>query len=90
MALGATRGLVMRQVLVEELGLALAGLVLGLPLAAYAARLAALQKLLAKGAAPYWTLGAALGVLAIAAALAVLEPAIRAASIEPMQALRRS
>ena len=89
MALGATRGVVMRQVLREGLGLALAGLVLGLPLAAYVARVATLQKILPEGAAPYWTLGVALGVLAISAVLAVLGPALRASSIEPMAALRR-
>jgi predicted permease len=89
MALGATRGVVMRQVLREGLVLAVAGLVFGLPLAAYAARVAVLQKILPEGATPYWTLGAALSVLTLAAVLAVLGPALRASSIEPMQALRR-
>ena len=89
MALGATRGLVMRQVLREGLVLALAGLVLGLPLAAYVARVAILQKILPEGPVPYWTLGVALLVLAVSAVLAVLGPALRASSVEPMAALRR-
>jgi hypothetical protein len=89
MALGATQGLVMRQVLREGLVLALAGLLLGLPLAAYVARVAVLQKILPEGPVPYWTLGVALLVLAVSAVLAVLGPALRASSIEPMAALRR-
>lgn len=89
MALGATRGVVMRQVLREGLVLALAGLLLGLPLAAYVARVAILQKILPEGPVPYWTLGVALLVLAVSAVLAVLGPALRASSVEPMAALRR-
>jgi predicted permease len=89
MALGATQGNVMRQVLFEGLRLALAGLALGVPLAVHGSRLAVSQKLLPEGAVPYWTLGVALAVLAVSAVLAVLGPALRASSIEPMEALRQ-
>lgn len=89
MALGATRGNVMSQVLYEGLLLAFAGLLLGVPLALYGANIATSQKLLPEGATPYWTLAAALAGLAVAATMAVLAPALRASSIEPMQALRR-
>ena len=89
MALGATRGRVMSQVLREGLLLAFAGLALGVPLAIYLARVAESQKLVPAGTMPVWTLLAALGVLALSAVLAVLGPAVRASSVEPMQALRQ-
>jgi predicted permease len=89
MALGATRGNVMGQVLFEGLRLAFIGLLLGVPLALYGARIATSQKLLPEGAVPYWTLGMAVVVLGLSAAMAVLGPALRASSIDPMQALRR-
>jgi predicted permease len=89
MALGATRGNVMGQVLYEGLLLAFAGLLLGVPLALYGDNIATSQKLLPEGATPYWTLAAALAGLAVAATMAVLGPALRASSIDPMQALRR-
>jgi len=89
MALGATRGNVMSQVLFEGLLLAFAGLLLGVPLALYAANVATTQKLLPEGATPYWTLAAAIAGLTAAAVMAVLGPALRASSIDPMQALRR-
>jgi ABC-type antimicrobial peptide transport system permease subunit len=80
---------VMSQVLREGLLLAVAGLTLGVPLAIYAAGVAEKQRLLPIGTMPVWTLAAALGVLAVAAVLAVLGPALRASSVEPMQALRQ-
>jgi predicted permease len=89
MALGATRGHVMGQVLFEGLLLAFAGLLLGVPLALYGAGVATSQKLLPEGAMPYWTLAAALAGLGLSALIAVLGPALRASSIDPMQALRR-
>ncbi|MFN0104411.1 MAG: ADOP family duplicated permease [Bryobacteraceae bacterium] len=89
MALGATRGKVMGQVLFEGLLLAFAGLLLGVPLALYGASVATSQNLLPEGAMPYWTLAAALLGLGLSAVIAVLGPALRASSIEPMQALRR-
>ena len=89
MALGATRENVLAQVLREGLGLALAGLVLGTPLALYAARVAAAQNVLPEGDMPVWTLAWAIAVLAVSAVLAVLGPAMRASAVEPMQALRQ-
>lgn len=89
MALGATRGNVMGQVLFEGLRLAFIGLALGVPLALDVARIAASQKLLPEGEMPVWTLVVAIGALAVSAVVAVLAPALRASSIDPMQALRR-
>jgi ABC-type lipoprotein release transport system permease subunit len=88
-ALGASRGDVIAHVLWEGMRLAAVGLALGVPLAIYGARLAETQRLLPEGPLPYWTLAAAIGVLAFSAAMAVLAPALRASSIEPMQALRQ-
>jgi ABC-type antimicrobial peptide transport system permease subunit len=79
----------MGQVLFEGLRLAFAGLLLGLPLALWGANLAVEQKMLPEGTVPYWTLAAAIGALAGAAVMAVLAPAMRASSIDPMQALRK-
>lgn len=90
MALGASQGRVLSQVLREGLLLAFVGLALGVPLAVYAARLAESQKVLPEGPMPYWTMAAAIGALAVAALFAVLGPAVRASSVEPMQALRQN
>jgi ABC-type antimicrobial peptide transport system permease subunit len=88
-ALGASRGDVIAQVLWEGMRLAAAGLVLGVPLALYGVHLAEAQEVLPEGTLPYWTLAAAIGVLALSAGLAVLAPALRASSVEPMRALRQ-
>ena len=79
----------MGQVLFEGLRLAVIGLALGVPLALYGARIAVSQRLLPEGQMPVWTLAAALIILALSAVIAVLAPAMRASSIDPMQALRR-
>ncbi len=89
MALGASRGAVMGQVLREGLALALAGLALGVPLAVAAGRVAASQRMLPEGTAPVWPLAAALGLLGAAAVAAVWGPARRASTVEPMEALRQ-
>jgi len=89
MALGATRGNVMGSVMWDGLRLAAAGLVLGVPLAVYAADLAVKQSILPAGPIPYWTLATAVAVLAASAVVAVFSPALRASSIDPMQALRQ-
>jgi len=87
MALGATRagvvGMVMRGVLWQVL----IGLVLGIPAALYAGYL---MKSLLYGIGSYdpWALAGAPLMLALCAAAAGFIPARRAASIEPMQALR--
>jgi ABC-type antimicrobial peptide transport system permease subunit len=74
-------------VLRDSLWLVLAGLVIGLPLAWFGARLMAsmLYKLSAHDPLSFVLAGA--GVL-IVSLLAALIPARRAASVEPMQALR--
>lgn len=89
MALGASGGNVMAQVLIEGLRLVAVGLLLGTPLALYAVRIASEQKLLPEGPLPVWTVALAVGVLAVSAVAAILGPAVRASSVEPMQALRR-
>jgi putative ABC transport system permease protein len=87
LALGAVRGQIVRQFLVEGVGVALAGCAAGLGLAAAFVRL--LARML-YGVAPSdsitWSSVVVL-VLAVAAA-ASLVPAIRAARVEPMQVLR--
>src|SRR5260370_41925770 len=68
-ALGASRGDVMGQVLWEGMKLAGAGLALGVPLAVYGTRLAESQRPLPAGPLPYWTpVGAAGGLPASALA----------------------
>jgi ABC-type antimicrobial peptide transport system permease subunit len=89
MALGATRQTVMGQVVWDGMKLAGAGLLLGIPLALYCAWIATTKKLIPDGPLPYWTLAAAAGILAFAALAAVIAPAVRASSVDPMRALRR-
>jgi predicted permease len=87
MALGADRGTVVRMVLrgaFLQVGL---GLVLGIPLALLGARLMADQLYGVRSYDPV-SLSIAVVVLSIAAAVAGFIPARRAASIEPMEALR--
>jgi predicted permease len=87
MALGATRPGVVAMVLRGALWQILIGLALGVPAALYAGRL---MKSLLYGVGAYdpLALGGAVLVLALCAAVAGFIPARRAASIEPMQALR--
>jgi predicted permease len=89
MALGAPATRVMGQVVAEGMRLAAAGILLGVPLAVYAAKIAQRQRLLVEGPLPYWTLSAAIGVLFISALAAVFGPARRASSVDPMRALRQ-
>ena len=87
MALGATRGIVLRRALRQVLGLGLAGLGLGIPAALVASRY--IEGLL-WGVAPHDPVivaGAALAVLAAVAAAGYV-PARRAANVDPMAALR--
>jgi ABC-type antimicrobial peptide transport system permease subunit len=87
MAFGAGRnrvvGLVMRGAFVQ---VAL-GLTLGIPIALMGAHVIASQLYLVKSYDP-WSLLVAVLVLSGAAAIAGFVPARRAASVEPMQALR--
>jgi len=87
MALGATRGSVVSLVMRGVLWQVLIGLALGIPASLYAGYL---MKSLLYGVGTYdpWALAGAPLMLVLCAAAAGFIPARRAASIEPMQALR--
>ena len=87
MALGAERGQVVSMVFRENAWVALTGCAIGLVAALLGAR--ALKTFL-YGTSPRdpWVLTLSLGVLCLIAAIASLIPAIRAASVDPMKALR--
>jgi predicted permease len=87
MALGATRASVVGMVLRGALWQILIGLGLGIPAALIAGHLMASQLYEVSGTDPLALAGATL-VLGLCAAVAGFIPARRAASIEPMQALR--
>ena len=87
MALGATRPSVVAMVLRGALWQILVGLGLGIPAALYAGHLMTSLLYEVKGSDPMALAGATL-VLGLCAAVAGYIPARRAASIEPMQALR--
>jgi macrolide transport system ATP-binding/permease protein len=87
MALGATRSSVLVMVFRSALFQVALGLALGVPAAIYAGRLMASQ-LYGVGAYDAASLTGAALVLALCAAVAVFVPARRAATIEPMRALR--
>jgi predicted permease len=86
-ALGAARGQVVAMVLRSALLLIGVGLAIGIPLELSVSRLLASQLYGVKSYDPV-VLGGAVVLLAACALLAGLVPARRAASIEPMQALR--
>jgi ABC-type antimicrobial peptide transport system permease subunit len=87
MALGATRATVLRMVMINAVTLVAAGLAIGAGGAWYLSRAAQgfLFKLDANDPRAF---AAALGALTLAALLASLIPARRAASVDPMTALR--
>jgi predicted permease len=87
MALGATRGSVVAMVMRGVLWQVIVGLALGIPAALYAGKL---MKSLLYGVVNYdpWALAGAPLLLVLCAAVAGFIPARRAASIEPVQALR--
>ena len=87
MALGATRQSVVSMVMRGALGQILIGLALGIPAALFAGHLMQSQ-LYGVGGFDLLALAGAVLVLSLCAALAAVIPARRAASIEPMQALR--
>ena len=87
MALGADRGSVVRMVMRGALVQVGLGLALGIPIALVGGRLMADQLFGVRSWDPM-SLAVAIGVLTLATALAGFIPARRAASIEPMQALR--
>jgi ABC-type lipoprotein release transport system permease subunit len=88
MALGASPGVVLRHILGEGLVVALAGCVVGIPLAWWTAhKYVDYQRLGMQPLDPV-ILAWATGALALSAVLAVLGPAVRAAAADPMNALR--
>ncbi len=86
-ALGATRGDVVRLVLKSAFGLILAGLSIGLPLTFVAGRLLGSQLYGMNPNRPAVTIGAMVA-LGLSALLASIVPAIRASLISPLDALR--
>ncbi len=86
-ALGATRGDVVRLVLRGAFGLILAGLSIGLPLTFVAGRLLGSQLYGMNPYSPAVTV-AAIVTLGVSALLASIVPAIRASLISPLDALR--
>jgi predicted permease len=87
MALGATAGTVRREVVVDTLRLAAAGIALGLAAALVLARLIAALLYETSTSDPFTYAGTAL-LLAAVAAVAGLIPATRASRVDPMTALR--
>jgi predicted permease len=87
MALGAQRGMVLRMILKEALGLVAAGVVLGAVALFFAVRF--IQNMLF-GVSVFdpASLAVTMLLLAIVALAAALPPALRAASVDPMVALR--
>jgi predicted permease len=87
MALGASRGQVLTMVLRESLWVLLAGLAVGIPLTLFSVR--PLKAMLYKmSPLDPVSLALALGVMVLVSGIAALVPARRAASVDPMQALR--
>ena len=87
MALGASRARILREVLMQSLLSCGIGLVIGIPLAYLAGRLLA-DRLFGVGSFDLPVVTIAVLLLSLSAAAAALLPARRAASIEPMHALR--
>jgi ABC-type antimicrobial peptide transport system permease subunit len=87
MALGADRRSILRDVLKRALAHCVIGLAIGVPLA-YAAGKFMAQRLFGVGAFDMPVAVVTLVMLSLAATLAAVIPARRAASIEPMVALR--
>jgi len=87
MALGAGKGDVFRQVLGQGMRLTLAGLVVGLAVSLVLTRFLR-GMLFGVGAADWLTFGTVAAVLCLVAMAATFVPARRAASVNPMQALR--
>ena len=86
-SLGATRGEILWQFLVEAAVLTLLGGAVGLGLGVGGATLTA-SLLPIPAAIPLWAVAAALGMAAITGMLFGLLPAVRAARMEPVEALR--
>ena len=87
MALGSTRGLVVRQILQEALALVLVGAVSGSLLAWYGTRALATVLVGVTSSDPVSYI-IAVGLIGVTAVLAAVVPARRAASVDPLIALR--
>ncbi len=87
MALGADRSNVLRLVMRGAFAQVILGLVIGIPIAVLGARLVSDQLFKVRYFDPF-SIAIAMGVLLLAAAVAGFIPATRAASIDPMKALR--
>jgi len=87
MALGADRSNVLRLVMRSAFSQVFIGLAIGIPIAVLGARLVSDQLFKVRFYDPV-SIAIAVGVLSVAAAVAGIIPATRAASIEPMEALR--
>ncbi len=89
MALGAEPGAVIRMVLSEAMALAGSGIVIGLPVAIAASQLIR-GRLFHIGVFDPPSIGIAVIILAISAAIAAYLPALRASSVAPLAAIRAS
>jgi predicted permease len=89
MALGAEPGAVIRMVLTEAMALAGSGIVIGLPVAVAASQLIR-GRLFHIGVFDPPSIGIAVIILAISAAVAAYLPALRASSVAPLAAIRAS
>jgi predicted permease len=87
MALGAAAGTVLRSVALEGVALAALGVAIGIPAALAATRVLANLLFQVKPGDPA-TLAAISALLVLVALLATLVPALRAARVDPMDALR--
>jgi predicted permease len=89
MALGAEPGAVIRMVLREAMALAGSGIVIGLPVALAASQLIR-ARLFHIGVFDPPSIGIAVIILAVTAAIAAYLPALRASSVAPLAAIRAS
>lgn len=89
LALGATRGDILRMVIAGAFGVAMVGVVAGVPLAWWMARIAA-RLIPGLTSAPSGAISAASLALAVVALIAAYVPARRAARVQPADALRHS
>jgi ABC-type antimicrobial peptide transport system permease subunit len=87
MALGATRGAVLKMVLRESLVMVVAGVAIGLPLTLAATRMISARLFGISPTDPFTVVAATLLLMAVAA-LAGFLPAQRASQVDPMVALR--
>jgi putative ABC transport system permease protein len=88
MALGATRGAIVRMVLRDGLAVAGCGVLMGVPCALAAGQLVRSQLYGVAPSDPFTIIGAAL-VFVLTGSIAAFLPAVRAANIDPMGALKQ-